>query len=77
MLFKNTSDKISFVAQGVKDLMFSLQWLWSLLWHWFNPYSRNSHMPQVQPKKKKRTYTCLAHHIYFYFNAGTYPFFLI
>ena len=33
------------MAQRVKDLALSL------LWHRFNPWSRNLCMPQVQPKK--------------------------
>ena len=34
----------SLVAQGVKDLVLPL------LWCWFDPWSRNFHMPQAQPK---------------------------
>ena len=39
------------VAQWVKDLALSLLWLWSLLWHEFDPWPRNFHIPWVQPKK--------------------------
>ena len=42
----------SLVVQQVKDLALSLQWLWSLLWHGFDPWPRNFHMPQVWPKIK-------------------------
>ena len=38
---------------AVKDPVLSLLWLWSLLWHRFNFWSRNFWMPQAQPKKKK------------------------
>ena len=43
------------VAQLNKDLSLSLQQLGSLLWHEFDPWSRNSGMPQVQPKSRKQT----------------------
>ena len=42
------------MAQWVKDLVFSLQWLGSLLWHGFNPWPRNVHMLWACPKKKKK-----------------------
>ena len=35
--------------------MVSLLWLGSLLWRRFDPWPGNFHMPQVQPKGKKRT----------------------
>ena len=38
----------------VKDLALSLQQAGSLLWHGFNPWPRNFHMPQMRPKKKKK-----------------------
>ena len=38
------------VAQEVKDLALSLQWLGSALWLGFNPWPQNFHM---QKKKKK------------------------
>ena len=41
----------SLVARWVKDLVLSLLWLWSLLWHGFNPWPGNFHMLQVQPRK--------------------------
>jgi len=43
------------VAQWVKDLVLSLQWLGSLLRHSFNPWLGNFHMPQAWPKKKRKT----------------------
>ena len=43
----------SLVAQWVKDLM-SLQWLGLLLWCRFSPWPRTFHVPEAQPKKKKR-----------------------
>ena len=43
------------MAQQVKDLVLSLQQLGLLLWYRFDPWPGNFHMPQVQPKKKKRT----------------------
>ena len=42
------------MAQWVKDLVLSLLWLGSLLWHGFNPWPGNFRMPQVWPKKKKK-----------------------
>ena len=39
-------------AQPVKDLALPRQQLWSLLWHWFDPWPGNFHRPQVRPKKK-------------------------
>ena len=39
------------MAQQVKDLVLSLQWLGFLLWHRFDPWPGNFHVPQVQPKK--------------------------
>ena len=49
------------MAQGIKDLALSLLWLWLWLWLWlclwlwqrFDLWSRNFHMSQMQPKKKK------------------------
>ena len=43
----------SLVAQGVKDLALSLQWLGLLLWHRFNPWPQNFHMQWVWPKEIK------------------------
>ena len=43
----------SLVAKWVKELALSLLGFRSLLWHRFNPWPRNFHMPQVQPKNKK------------------------
>ena len=39
------------MAQQVKDLALSLQWLGLLLWHRFNTWPGNFHMLWVQPKK--------------------------
>ena len=47
------------MAERVKDLELSLQWLRSLLWCRLDPWLRNLHMLQVQPKKKKKEYTLL------------------
>ena len=48
------------MAQWVKDPRLSLQHLWLLLWHRFDPWPRNFHMPWSQPKKKRIhfTYNC-------------------
>ena len=43
------------MAQKVKDLVLSLQWLGSLLCCGFSPWPRNFHMPQAWPKKKKKS----------------------
>ena len=34
--------------------MLSLQWLGLLLWHGFDPWPKNFHMPWLWPKKKKK-----------------------
>ena len=44
------------MAQWVKDLALSLQWLGPLLWCGFNPWPRNFHMPWAWPKKKKKKF---------------------
>ena len=41
------------MAQWVKDLALSLLWLQSLLWHRFDPWPGNFHMPLAWPGKKK------------------------
>jgi len=41
------------VAQQVKDLALSLQRLRLLLWHRFDPWLGNFHMPWAQAKKKE------------------------
>ena len=48
----------SLVALQVKDLALSLLWLRLLLWHGFDPWPRNFHMPWVLPKKKKKPCLC-------------------
>ena len=42
------------MAQLVKDLTSSLQWLRLLLWHRLDPWHRNLHMSRAWPKKKKK-----------------------
>ena len=42
------------VAQWVKDLALTLQWLRSLLWLGFDPCPGKFHMPLAQPKKKNK-----------------------
>ena len=42
------------VAEQVKYSALSLKWLGSLLWHRFNPWPRNFHMPCMWPKNKKK-----------------------
>ena len=44
------------MTQQVKDPVLSLQQLRSLLWHGFDPWPGNVHMPQLQPEKKKKAY---------------------
>ena len=41
------------MAQQVKEPVLSLQQLRSLLWHGFNPWPSNFHMPEMQPKQNK------------------------
>ena len=54
LLKRNENIRFPTVAQQVKDLVLSLQWLGSLLRHRINPWPRNLLMRQVQPKKKKK-----------------------
>ena len=42
------------MAQWVKDLVLSLQQLRSLLWHGFDPWPRNFHMPGGEAKKNNK-----------------------
>lgn len=42
----------SLAALRVKDPVLSRLWLWSLLWHWFDPWPGNLCVLQVQPPKK-------------------------
>ena len=44
----------SFAAQQVKALALSLQWFGSLLWHEFDPWPGNFHMPQSWPVERKK-----------------------
>ena len=39
------------MTQWVKDLVWLLQWLGSLLWYRFEPWPGNFHMPWAWPKK--------------------------
>ena len=48
-IFRNGS---SLVAQKVKDLALSLQWLGLLLWRRSDPWPGNYHVPWVWPKKR-------------------------
>ena len=41
------------MALGVKDPLMSLQWLRSLLWHEFVPWSWNLCMPRAWQKKER------------------------
>ena len=50
-MFKINRHRSSPVAQKVKDLALSLQWLGLLLWSGLDPWPGNFHMLQVQPKK--------------------------
>ena len=43
----------SLVAQWVKDLVLSLQWLGLLSWHRFDPLTRSFYMLQMWPKKSR------------------------
>ena len=45
------------MAQQVKDSVLSLQQLGLLLWCGFDPWPGNSHVPQAQPKRKKKKKT--------------------
>ena len=44
----------SLVVQLIKDLALPLQRLGSLLWHGFASWTRNFHMPKMQPPPKKK-----------------------
>ena len=44
----------SLVTKWVKDVVLSLQQLGLLLWHGFNPWPWNVHMPGKQEEKKER-----------------------
>lgn len=56
-MFMNTFDvrivqfRCSLVAQWVKDQALSLQWLWLLLQHRFNPWPGNLHIAAGATKK--------------------------
>jgi len=51
---KKAFGESSLVVQQVKDLALSLQWFGSLLWHEFDPWLGNFHMPWEWQKKKKK-----------------------
>jgi len=51
---EKNEDQSSLVAQQVEDLALSLQQLGSLLWHMFDSWPRNFHMPWHSQKKKKK-----------------------
>ena len=42
------------MAQWVKGLVLSLQWLGLLLWQGFDPGPRHFHMPGARKKKEKK-----------------------
>ena len=42
------------MAQQVKDLAMSLQWLQSLVWHVFDPWPGNFYILWLGQKKKKK-----------------------
>ena len=48
---KTTKHRSSLVVQWVKDPALLPQQLMSLLWHGFNPWLGNFHIPRVWPKK--------------------------
>ena len=52
-LYKNSRGRRSLVAQWVKDPALSLLRLKSLLWCRFDPWSRNFHLPRMQPKNNR------------------------
>ena len=49
-----SNDGSSLVVQWVKYLALSFQWPQLLLWHGFDPWLGNFHMPWAQAKKKKK-----------------------
>ena len=51
----------SLVAQQVKDLVLSLQWLGSLLWCGFDTWTQSLHMSWARPGKKKKKEVCKTH----------------
>ena len=54
-LFKLKKVSTSLAVHWVKDPALSLQRLRLLLWHRCDPWPRNFHMLQVEPKKKKKS----------------------
>ena len=59
------------VTQQVEDLALSLLWVWLLLWHRFNPWTRNFQMPQVRPTKmvKMANFILCTYFYCFFFRA--------
>ena len=49
------------MTQWVKDPALSLQVLRSLLYHGFDPWPGNFHMPQAQPKKGEKMSVNMKH----------------
>ena len=52
----NKISRSSLVAQQVKGLVLSLQWLGSLLWRWMDSWPANIHMVWAWPKGEKKRF---------------------
>ena len=65
------------MVQQVKDLVLSLPWLRLLLWHGFDPWPGNFHMPGMQPKNKQTgvliVALCLTNLISIHEDTGSIP----
>ena len=55
LTFRIFSDRSSLVVHQVKDPALSLQRLGSPLWLGFNPWPRNFHVQQLQPKRERES----------------------
>ena len=66
-LSKKILIRTSLVAQWIKDLILSLQWLGLLLWLMFECQTRNFHMSWTQPKKKKKKKKKNVKKVFFFF----------
>ena len=67
----------AFMARQVKDPALSPQWLRSLLWCGFKPWSRKFHLPQAWEKKMCVCVVYIYTHIYLYIYINTYNAILI